>query len=208
MFLLFLFAHLHTPSTDPERLEDQYLLKSIAMGEASALGKLYDRYGRLVYSLAYQIVYDEAVAEDITQEVFMQVWNKAGSYQSDLGKVSTWLTSVTRHRAIDSLRRSRVRPESHQVIWDESSEEDADGPEWIDPQNIEVQVEQTLQSTIVRQAINELPGEQRLALAYAYFQGLSHQEIADLTGEPLGTIKTRIRLAMQKLREALEAKVK
>ncbi len=204
--MFFLFAQLRMPSSDPERMEDQYLLKSIAMGEASALGKLYDRYGRLVFSLAYQIVYDEAVAEDITQEVFLQVWNKASSYQIELGKVSTWLTSVARHRAIDSLRRSRVRPESHKVIWDDS--DDSDGPEWTDPQNIESQVEQTLESRVVHQAIGQLPKEQRDALALAYFQGLSHQEIADMTGEPLGTIKTRIRLAMQKLREALETSVK
>ncbi len=205
--MFFLFAQFRTPTTDPDRMEDQYLLKAIAMGEAAALGKLYDRYGRLVFSLAYQIVYDEAVAEDITQEVFLQVWNKAGSYQIDLGKVSTWLTSVARHRAIDSLRRSKVRPESHKVIWDDTDEE-SDGPEWTDPQNIETQVEQTLQSRVVRQAIGQLPKEQRDALALAYFQGLSHQEIADMTGEPLGTIKTRIRLAMQKLREALETSVK
>ena len=204
--MFFLFAMLRTPSSDPDRMEDQYLLKAISMGEESALGKLYDRYGRLVYSLAYQIVYDEAVAEDITQEVFLQVWNKASSYQNELGKVSTWLTSVARHRAIDSLRRSRVRSESHQVIWDEP--DDADGPEWTDPQNIEAQVEQTLQSRVVRQAIGKLPKEQRQALALAYFQGLSHQEIAEITGEPLGTIKTRIRLAMQKLRESLEASLR
>jgi RNA polymerase sigma-70 factor, ECF subfamily len=204
MFIL--FALLRTPSTDADRMEDQYLLKAIAMGDASALGKLYDRYGRLVYSLAYQIVYDDAIAEDITQEVFLQVWNKADSYQIDLGKVSTWLTSVARHRAIDSLRRSKVRPESHKVIWDDS--DDADGPEWIDPQNIETQVELTLQGTVVRQAISQLPKEQRQALAMAYFQGLSHQEIAESTGEPLGTIKTRIRLAMHKLREALEASLR
>jgi RNA polymerase sigma-70 factor, ECF subfamily len=201
--MFFLFAHFHTPSSEADRMEDQYLLKSIAMGEAAALGKLYDRYGRLVYSLAFQIVYDQAIAEDITQEVFLQVWNKASSYQIELGKVSTWLTSVARHRAIDSLRHSRVRPESHQVIWDDT--DDADGPEWIDPQNIETQVEKTIQNSVVRAAIAQLPKEQRQALALAYFQGLSHQEIAEITGEPLGTIKTRIRLAMQKLREALEA---
>jgi RNA polymerase sigma-70 factor, ECF subfamily len=201
--MFFLFAHFHAPSSETDRMEDQYLLKAIAMGEATALGKLYDRYGRLVYSLAFQIVYDQAIAEDITQEVFLQVWNKASSYQIELGKVSTWLTSVARHRAIDSLRHSRVRPESHQVIWDDS--DDADGPEWVDPQNIETQVEKTIQNSVVRAAIAQLPKEQRQALALAYFQGLSHQEIAEITGEPLGTIKTRIRLAMQKLREALEA---
>jgi RNA polymerase sigma-70 factor (ECF subfamily) len=184
--------------------EDEALLRAIARGQSAALGTLYDRYGRLVFSLAYHIVNDERVAEEVTQEVFLQVWNKASSYQAGLGKVSTWLTSVARHRAIDSLRRSNVRPEGNRAEWDESG--DSDDPQWVDPLNVEAQVEVSMQNRVVRQAIAQLPREQQQALALAYFQGLSQQEIAETTGEPLGTIKTRIRLAMQKLRQVLESR--
>jgi RNA polymerase sigma-70 factor, ECF subfamily len=203
--MFFLFGMIRSTITDPVRLEDDMLLKAVASGQSAALGTLYDRYSRLVFSLAFHIVNDEAVAEEVTQEVFLQVWNKAGSYQTDLGKFSTWLTSVARHRAIDCLRRRNVRPEGNRAVWDENEDsENSIEPQWVDPTNIESQVELTLQSRVVRQAIAQLPNEQQVALALAYFQGLSHQEIAEKTGEPLGTIKTRIRLAMQKLRQVLE----
>jgi RNA polymerase sigma-70 factor, ECF subfamily len=203
--MFFLFAMLRAPITDPVVLEDDILLKAIANGQSDALGTLYDRYSRLVFSLAYYIVNDEAVAEEVTQEVFLQVWNKAGSYQIGLGKVSTWMTSVARHRAIDSLRRRNVRPEGKRADLDDS--DDPSDPHWIDPLNIEAQVDLTIQSQVVRKAISGLPNDQQVALALAYFQGMSHQEIAEKTGEPLGTIKTRIRLAMQKLRQVLDQSV-
>jgi RNA polymerase sigma-70 factor (ECF subfamily) len=186
-------------------LEDESLIQAITKGQSAALGVLYDRYGRLVYSLAYQILNDGAAAEEITQEVFLQVWTKAGTFQSGLGKVSTWLTSVTRHRAIDHLRRLRIRPEGHRVEWDTS--EEGDDPQWTDPLNLAAQVERNIQSHTIRQAIAQLPIDQQQALALAFFHGLSHQEIADTTGEPLGTIKTRIRLGMQKLRQMLASSV-
>lgn len=201
--MFFLFALLRPAAAKPAVLDDEILLNKIANGQSAALGVLYDRYGRLVFSLAFHIVNDSGLAEEITQEVFLQVWNKAASYQAELGKVSTWLTSVARHRAIDSLRRRSVRPEGNSTDLDDSDE--PNGPHWIDPLNVEMQTELTLQNHTVRQAVAQLPKEQQRALALAYFQGLSHQEIAEITGEPLGTIKTRIRLAMQKLRQALES---
>src|SRR5512140_1083921 len=101
---------------DPAGLDDESLLRLIAAGEQSAaLGALYDRYGRLAFSLAVAIVGDSAQAEEITQEVFLQIWNKAATYQPQQGKVSTWLASITRHRAIDQLRRQSARPEGHQA---------------------------------------------------------------------------------------------
>jgi RNA polymerase sigma-70 factor (ECF subfamily) len=203
--MFFLFALLRPPAAQPAVLDDETLLQNIAGGHSAALGVLYDRYGRLVFSLAFHTVNDAGVAEEITQEVFLQVWNKATSYHAELGKVSTWLTSITRHRAIDSLRRRSVRPEGKSSSL-ETFEED-EGACWVDPLNVEAQTELTLQNHAVRQAVAQLPKEQQRALALAYFQGLSHQEIAEQTGEPLGTIKTRIRLAMQKLRQALEASV-
>ena len=201
--MFFLFALLRAPVAKPElRDEDSALLAAVARGQSAALGTLYDRYGRLVYSLAYHVTSDDGAAEEITQEVFLQVWHKAASYQADLGKVSTWLTSIARHRAIDSLRRRSSRPEGHRVDWEES--EDGEEPELVDPLQVEAQVESSLENSSLRRAIAALPQEQRHTLALAYFNGLSHQEISDLTGEPLGTVKTRIRLAMTKLRQLLE----
>jgi RNA polymerase sigma-70 factor (ECF subfamily) len=182
--------------TDPQ--DDESLIRLITEGQSAALGALYDRYGRLVFSLAYQVTNDSAVAEEITQEVFLQIWNKATSYQSAQGKVTTWITSVARHRAIDSLRRRGARPEGHQVDF-----EDREGPELVEPTGVEEQVEFSQRSQAVRRAMTQLPREQQKALALAYFKGLTHQEIAQLTGEPLGTVKTRIRLAMLKLKQLL-----
>ncbi len=178
--------------------DDESLIRLIAERQSFALGVLYDRYGRLVFSLALQVTSDAAVAEEITQEVFFQIWNKADTYQAVQGKVTTWITSVARHRAIDSLRRRGARPEGHQVDFEGGEE-----PELVDPVGVEEQVVFSQRSLAVRRAIAKLPLEQQKALALAYFKGLTHQEIAERTGEPLGTVKTRIRLAMIKLKQLL-----
>ncbi len=181
-----------------EKLEDSALLKAISDGSSAALSELYDRYGRLVYSLAYQVNGDSGTAEEVTQEVFLQVWHKAATYQSEQGKVLSWLASVARHRAIDALRRKNARPEGHRLEW-----QDGDEPDLVDPASVEEDAELSLRGAAVRRALTQLPEEQRHALALAFFSGMTHQEISDTTGEPLGTVKTRIRLAMQKLRELL-----
>ena len=185
-------------TSDPASLSDETLLKAIASGQQAALSALYDRYGRLAFSLAINIVSDSALAEEVTQDVFVQIWNKATSYQPEHGKVTTWLASVTRHRAIDMLRRQNVRPEGHQVGWEDGV------PDLPDDSIVEDVVELTQRQTRIRQAVARLPAEQQQALGLAFFKGYTHQEIADTTGEPLGTVKTRIRLAMQKLKQVLE----
>ena len=176
--------------------EDFILISRIVRSQSDALSQLYDRYGRLVFSLAMHITDDEALAEEITQDVFLQVWDKAGSYHPEQGKVLTWLTSVARNRAIDIYRRRSSRPEGHRVMLDDhmwSSLED--GAE------VESSVEIHQTQLKVRHALSQLPDEQKKALGLAYFQGMTHQEIAEVLREPLGTIKTRIRLGMQKLRD-------
>jgi len=178
---------------------DEELIRSILEGKSNALGELYDRYGRLVYSLAFQVVGDSATAEEVSQEVFLQIWNKAGTYQAQQGKVITWLTSVARHKAIDSLRRKGARPEGHQVEFESDDESDL-----VDPIGVEEQVVLSQRSQAVRRAISHLPPDQKKALAMAYFKGMTQQEVADAIGEPLGTVKTRIRLGMLKLRQFLE----
>lgn len=184
---------------DYSALDDTTLIREVAAGRPAALSALYDRYSRLVYSLAFRAVGDAGAAEEITQDVFVSIWDRAASYRPEQAKVSTWLGSIARHRAIDVLRRRGVRPEGHSLDW-EAAAGDAlpriDGPERA--------VEEHLERQRVRAAVASLPEEQRRALSLAYFDGLSHSEIAAALREPLGTVKTRIRLAMQKLRQLLE----
>ena len=183
---------------DYTALDDQTLVALIIQARAEALSELYDRYGRLVYSLALHTVGDRATAEEVTQDVFLRVWQRARQYRADRAKVSTWLTSITRHRAIDQLRRRGSRPEQHSVGWAQIP------PEWEPAVNgPESAVSLGMERERVRAAIASLPQEQQQVLALAYFQGLSQSQIAEATGLPLGTVKTRIRLGMQKLRERL-----
>ena len=184
---------------DYKEFDDQSLIRLIARSQESALSELYDRYSRLVYSLALNAVGDPATAEEITQDVFIRIWDHAGTYQAEKSKVLTWIASITRYRSIDIIRRRKIRPESQSVSWEiEPSAIE------MNPINVDETVEISQKRRQVRQAISMLPEEQRQALAYAYFQGYTHREIAEVLGEPLGTVKTRIRLAMQKLRQLLE----
>jgi RNA polymerase sigma-70 factor (ECF subfamily) len=185
---------------DYSKLNDETLLRLIAQAQESALGELYDRYSRLVYSMAFSSVGEPALAEEITQDVFLRVWNKATTYQVEQGKVMTWIASITRYRSIDMLRRLKVRPEGNRSDW---AEEDDEPFESIDPVDIEEEVELNQRSKTIRKAIAELPKDQRQALTLAFFNGYSHAEIAQILNEPLGTVKTHIRLAMQKLRQTL-----
>jgi RNA polymerase sigma-70 factor (ECF subfamily) len=184
---------------DYRKLDDVTLIRLIARAEADALSELYDRYSRLIFSLARHAVGDEATAEEITLDVFTRVWEKARTYQVEQAKVSTWLTSIARYRAIDELRRRGVRPERHTVEWSElpaGDEPSTDGPEPA--------AELSSQRERVRAAVAQLPLDQRQVLALAFFQGYTHQEISEALNQPLGTVKTRIRAAMQKLRHMLE----
>jgi RNA polymerase sigma-70 factor (ECF subfamily) len=176
-------------------LDDPSLIRLLTRHQVDAISELYDRYGRMVFSLAINSVGDAAVAEEIVQDVFMRVWEKASTYDASIAKVSTWLTSITRHRVIDEFRRGKRRPEKTGVSWTELSPSDgaySPGPE--------EEAELSLQNKFVREALNNLSPGEREALALAFFKGYSHSEIAEHLGIPLGTVKTRIRTAMQKLR--------
>jgi RNA polymerase sigma-70 factor (ECF subfamily) len=187
---------------DYKKFDDETLLLLIASAQESALGELYDRYGRLVYSMALNTVGEPSLAEEIAQDVYLRVWNKADTYRAEQGKVITWLASITRYRAIDMLRRQSVRPEGNQATWSEE-----EPFEISDPSDIEELVETSQRKQRIRSAIAQLPEDQRRALALAFFQGYSHTEIAEILNEPLGTVKTRIRLAMQKLRTILQGEL-
>lgn len=177
--------------------DDERLIRLITESQEEALAQLYERYNRLVFSLAFTIVNDRATAEEITLDVFMRVWQKAGTYRADQAKVSTWLTHITRHHAIDVLRRRAVRADQYAVQWEEGIY--AESPQQ-DPQE---SAELSMRRERVQAALAQLPPDQKQAILLAYFGGLTQSQIAETLKQPLGTIKTRVRLAMQKLHDFL-----
>jgi RNA polymerase sigma-70 factor (ECF subfamily) len=179
--------------------DDTSLIELVVRAHTGALGELYDRYKRLVFSVALAVVGDRATAEEITLDVFVLVWQRASMYRPDRAKVSTWLTAIARHHAIDILRRQNVRPDSRSLSWDDVSPQAAHTV-----REMEENVELSLQRERVRAALSNLPADQQEALALAYFGGYTHQQISKLLNQSLGTVKTRIRLAMQKLRRQLQ----
>jgi RNA polymerase sigma-70 factor (ECF subfamily) len=177
---------------------DEALIRLIAQSQQQALAQLYDRYNRLIFSLALAIVNDRETAEEITLDVFMRVWQKAGTYRAEQAKVSTWLTHIARHHAIDVLRRRAARLDQSALHWEDAiSNIESSHP---DPQE---SVELSLRRERIHAALAQLPAEQKQALFLAYFGGYTQSQIAELLAQPLGTIKTRLRLAMQKLRASL-----
>jgi RNA polymerase sigma-70 factor (ECF subfamily) len=173
----------------------------MAAGDEAALGALYDRWHALVHSVALHVTADRGDAEEVVEETFWQAWRQAARYEQQRGSISTWLTMMARSRALD-LARSRRRNRAEES-WEELPESagppaDQDAP--ATPFDSAAQAE-TRQ--IVARALATLPAEQRETVELAYFKGLSQTEIAAATGQPLGTVKTRARLALQKLRDAL-----
>jgi RNA polymerase sigma-70 factor, ECF subfamily len=178
--------------------DDSTLIQLIALAQTDAFGELYDRYNRLVFSVAMMIVGDRATAAEITLDVFTQIWQRAGTYRAERAKVSTWLTAIARHQSIDVLRRRNSRSESNSVSWDELPSQSTPAAH-----DLEEGVELSLLRERVRAAVAQLPADQKQALALAFFKGYTHSQIAEALQQPLGTIKTRIRLAVQKLRQIL-----
>ncbi len=179
----------------PDFLDDESMMQLLVLKDANALAGLYDRYGRLVYSIAFASFRDQSIAEEIVQDVFTQVWKKADTYNASIARVHTWLVSITRHKVIDMLRRERAHPERNGVdLLEVSDREDFATTRPEDDAELFWRKEQ------VREALNTLPPNERKPLALAYFKGYSQTEIARILGLPLGTVKTRIRFAMKKLR--------
>ena len=182
--------------------EDAALMRRIADGDEHALGMLYDRWSPLVFSLCVHILAEDDEAEEAVEETFWQAWRQAAQYDAARGGVSTWLTMIARSRALDRLRARRRRQEEAMSDLSETKRAavDATARRGDDPARGAEIAERRL---LVRQALLALPPEQREVLELAYFRGLSQSEIAERTGQPLGTIKTRVRLAMEKLRDRL-----
>jgi RNA polymerase sigma-70 factor, ECF subfamily len=171
---------------------DEYLIYAIGARSEEALRELYHRYGRSAYSLARRIMRSETDAEDVIQEVFVKIWQKALDYAPAKGSVSTWLMTIAHHSAIDALRRRSSRDTMHP--------EDGELERAPDTR---IDVDNALENVMVTEAMKGLTPEERQLIELAYFEGLSHSQLAKQTGIPLGTIKSRIRVGLQKLRETL-----
>jgi len=185
-------------------LDDEELMQRLAYRDLVAFRALYDRYGNLVYSAALRVVRDAQIAEDMVQEIFLRIWRKPESYVAQRGRFVTWLTSVTRNRAVDEVR-SRGRRFRHETASPEEQERELPASEQDDPA---LTAELSDQRRLILAALKHIPAEQREIIELAYFGGLTQQEIADRLSQPLGTVKTRIRLGMQKLRAALTPELK
>lgn len=186
---------------DPRRCEEErVLLRRIAEGDEAALGTLYDRCSPLVHSLVLQLLGDPDDAEEVVEETFWQVWRQSARYEIARGSVTTWLVMIARSRALDRLRARKGIREEYRAETPEPTTPPEEGMGPVSPLESAERVER---GAIVRNALGLLPVEQRNTLELAFYQGLSQSEIAARTGEPLGTVKTRVRLAMKKLKETL-----
>jgi RNA polymerase sigma-70 factor (ECF subfamily) len=189
-----------TDTLDVTELSDPELVDLVAAGDAQALAVLYDRYSRAVFSFALRMLGDRATAEELVQEVYFRAWQQARKFSEGRGTFITWLLSITHNMAIDEIRRRNRRPQRA---------DSADPVLMLTNVRDETPaVEDQAMMTAIREqvavAMAALPEAQRSAIELAYFRGLTQREIADLQGEPLGTIKTRMRLAVRKLREHLD----
>lgn len=183
---------------DPNELSDEALLAAIAGGAAWAMDSLYQSYSRILYSLAYRMVSDRQVAEDLLQDAFFSVWRRSTSFSPQSGAARSWLISIVHHRAIDHLRRVRRRSIIQEEPLVESELDETTGfPDTWD------EALRSIQGKHVRVALMKIPPDQRLVIELAYFQGWTHTEIAEGTQTPLGTVKARMRLGLQRLKRIL-----
>ena len=187
------------PLLKPTVADDATLVTRVSAGDGDAMAALYDRYSRVVYSFSLRMLADAGSAEELTQEVFLRLWRQGGSYQPSRGAFLTWLLSITHNMAIDEIRRRKRRPVLAETSEDDQTltmlpdlRADVEGAAWL-----------TSLQAIVREALREIPPAQRQTIELAYFSGLTQREIADRLYEPLGTIKTRMRLGLLKMRDRL-----
>src|ERR1700680_179733 len=182
-----------------EGLADPDLVAQLGAGSQEALAELYDRYGRLAYSVALRVLGDPGRAEDAVQDIFLRIWNHAGTFDERRGSLRTWLLTAVRNRSIDYLRGRGAHERQELELQPALAEVGARSDPWRG-------VSLPLDRTAGREAMSGLPAEQRQAVELAYFAGYSHREIADMTSVPLSTVKGRMRLALEKLSSYLQAR--
>lgn len=182
----------------PDETSDADLMEALAAGNSAAMEVLYDRYSRPVYSFAYRMLADRDHAEDLMQEVFLRAWRRANRYSGTRGSLISWLLSITHNMAIDEIRKLQRRPQkadAHEPDLMMSALRDQDEP-------VEDQVLASSNGELIRAALTEIPDSQRLVLELGYFHGMTQREISEHLDVPLGTIKTRMRLALKKLQDS------
>lgn len=172
--------------------DDAALLQRVRQGDSSAMAEVFDRYSRAVYSVALRILKDTGHAKDVMQEIFFQLWRNSESFVPGRGSLAAWLIVVARNRSIDLLRRRKPTDSVEDVVLPSSF-------------NLASQAEHNALIEKVQKVLKDLPAEQQRSMELAFFEGLSHSEIAEKTGDPLGTVKTRIRLALMTIRKAFQA---
>ncbi len=184
---------------DYESLDDHQLIQRISLVDKDALEALYTRFQTPVYSLAMFMLKQPALAEEVTQDIFLNIWLKAGSFNAERGQPKGWIMSVAHHKIVDVIRsRRRTIVNTDPADYETLDLLPAGGA------STEAQVEQTLERERIMRALATIPESQREVIMLAYFEGFSQSEMAERLDQPLGTIKTRVRLAMQKLRTVLE----
>jgi len=182
-----------------EQLSDDLLLRRIAQRDASALESLYERHAQVVFNLIVRIVRDPATADEVLQDTFWQAWQKAGDFRAD-GAVAAWLYRIARNKSLDRLRRERARPQLATELPEETLASLAS------PQpSVEQEAARSWQRQYLQGALAAIPSEQRRCVELAYFEGMSQQQIANHLQTPVGTVKTRLRMAVEKLARMVRA---
>jgi RNA polymerase sigma-70 factor (ECF subfamily) len=183
-----------------QRLADEELMHVVQGGDPRAFEVLYDRHGGAAFSLAYRMVGKRAVAEDIVQEAFLSIWRSKVRYERERGSVRTWVLGIVHHRTIDALRRNLVHDRRRASA--EGIEERQEAPELTD-----VEAARREEAREVRAALQSLPGEQSRVIELAYYGGFTHTQIAEMLDMPVGTVKGRMRLGLEKMRRELTGEV-
>jgi RNA polymerase sigma-70 factor (ECF subfamily) len=179
-------------------LADEDLMQLVRRADPDAFAVLYERHSSSAYALAYRMTGTRGAAEDVTQEAFISMWRSGARYDRARGSVRTWMLGIVHNRAIDALRRGKVR--------DRPRVEEEDAAERLEaPENTELEVARREEAAAIRRAMEALPPEQMQVIELAYFGGFTHTEIAEMLSTPVGTIKGRMRLGLKKLRDQLSA---
>ena len=185
--------------TSDGEVSDASLLRAIQAGEQEAIAALYDRYSGVAYGLAMRITGDGTLAEDVVQDAYVSVWKQAGRFDPERGQVKSWLLTIVHHKAVDAVRRRTNRNERALPEGPEEFIAAHGRPEEI--------AEATMDAAAVREAVRAIPDDQRRTIEMAYFEGITHVEIAERMGVPLGTVKSRLRIGLEKMRGSLRLKV-